>query len=146
MANLRSCDLDDRPVVELIHMQSCLKLLQLELVGVAKHVIFETVAGGLSIGKRKHYVGVMFVTDGLLDAPRSNRTHEVDCQALLYLEAVFEDRQESFLVARTATSENDLRTCTFLDVGQFHVSDHSRTGERGKDLYLFVFWVELLLA
>lgn len=92
MADLRSCDLDYRPVVELIHMQSGLKFLQLELVGVAKHVIFKAIAGCLSVGKGKDYVGVMFVTDRLLDAPRSNRTHEVDCQALLYLEAVFEDR------------------------------------------------------
>ena len=73
-------------------MQSGLELLQFQLVGVAEHVIFETVAGRLSIGKGKDYVGVMLIADGLLDAPRSNRIHEVDCQAFFYLKAVFEDR------------------------------------------------------
>ena len=147
--DLGARDLHDRVVVESIDMQSELGLLDLELVCVAQHALLEAVARCLLRGEGEDDVGVEGVAFVFLEAPRADWGVEVDGQVLVDLEAVLEDREEPLLVARAASSYDDLLIQSLLQLRHLHIPNQPAVEDGLGDLNLSVacvFGVQNLLA
>lgn len=149
MPDLGARDLHDRVVVESIDVQRELGLLDLELVCVAQHALLEAVARRLLRGEGEDDVGVEGVAFVFLEAPGADWRVEVDGQVLVDLESVLEDREEPLLVARAASSYDDLLIQSLLQLRHLHIPNQPAVEDGLGDLYLSVacvFGVQNLLA